>query len=440
PVAMPVPSGVRLLLVAAVLTAAPSLGAQERRVLDRIVAVVGTRPILLSQLEVQMVQLRAQGVEVPDDSAGREAVLRDLLQQMIDEQLLVQQAERDTAIQVTDQEVQEAVERTFQNVRQQFGSETEFQTELRRAGFASAEEWRRHLADQQRRAILRDRLLETLRQQGKLRPIPPTDSAMRRFWEQNRRQLPRRPPVVSFRQIVVVPQPDSAARVRAYQRAESLVVALRRGADFAELARRFSDDTATRQQGGELGWFRRGVMVRNFELVAFSLRPGVVSDPVETEFGFHIIKVDRAQPAEVFARHILIAPEISPAQIEAARRLADSVHAALRRGASFDSLARRHSDPTEPKLAEDVPIAQLPPEYQEALSGATTPGLLPVFVVGRDSRRPRFVIFELLSRQEEGELTYEEMKARIRERLSQELAIQHYLQQLRSQTYVDVRL
>src|SRR3989454_4245235 len=147
-------------------------------------------------------------------------------------------------------------------------------------------------ADNQRRSILRDRLLDELRQKGKLRPIPPSESQLRTFWEQNRSQQSKRPASVSFRQIVIAPKPDSTAKARARQLAESLVVALRGGADFADVARRFSSDSGSREAGGELGWFRRGRMVKEFEDVAFRMRPGDISGVVETEFGYHIIQVE----------------------------------------------------------------------------------------------------------------------------------------------------
>src|SRR6184192_4922199 len=180
--------------------ARPGRGAGElasARPVDRIVAIVGSKPILASQVEEQLVLAQAQGMKIPTDSAGRDATRRQVLRQMVDEELLVQQAERDTTIKVTDQEVQDAVEQTVQNVRKQFTSIPEFQTQLRSAGFVSEEEWRRWLADQQRRAILQQRLIEGLKQKGKLRPIPPSDAEMRAFWEANRAQQAKRPAAIN---------------------------------------------------------------------------------------------------------------------------------------------------------------------------------------------------------------------------------------------------
>src|SRR5437868_14077869 len=244
------PTGVTVIVVAWVALVRAPAAAQGRaataHAVDRVVAVVGTKPILASQVEEQLVLAQSQGAKIPEDSAARDAARRQILSQMVDEELLVQQAERDTTIKVTDQEVQDAVEQTVQNVRKQFTSITEFQAQLRAAGFVSEEEWRRWLADQQRRSILQQRLIEGLKQKGKLRPIPPSDAEMHAFWEANRGQQPKRPAVISFRQIVIVPKPDSAASARALQLAESLVVALRRGANFADIAKEYSADSASR--------------------------------------------------------------------------------------------------------------------------------------------------------------------------------------------------
>ena len=411
--------------------------------LDRIVAIVGTRPILASQIDEEMVQQQAQGMTLPTDSAGRATLRRQMLDRLIELEILVQQAERDTSIKVTDQEVLDQVEQTYQNVRKQFSNENDFRDQIRQARFGSVEEWRRWLGDQQRRQLLAQRLIEAQRQKGKLRPIPPTEAQMREFWEQNKDQQPKRPATVSFRQIVIKPVPDSVARRKAYQHAESLMVELRHGADFAGAAKRFSNDSASAAQGGELGWFRRGVMVKEFEDVAFRLRPGEISPPVETSFGFHIINVERTQPAEILARHILITPVISEAQLALAKRLADSLHDVRARGSaavSFDSLAKLYGDPQEAKLAEDVALTDMPPEYQKVISADTTLGLKPVITEGAGTPRAKFVVLEVTARHAAGDLAFDDVKLRIRQSLSDQLAIRHFIDQLRRQIYIAIRL
>ncbi len=96
--------------------------------------------------------------------------------------------------------------------------------------------------------------------------------------------------------------------------AQEVLERAKAGEDFSELAKEYSDDPGSAPEGGELGWFGRGVMVTPFEDAAFALQPGEISDIVETQFGYHIILVDEIEEEEgetvrVNARHILIATE-----------------------------------------------------------------------------------------------------------------------------------
>jgi len=429
-------------LGAALVAATPVVRAQQPVPVDRIVAIVGAQTILNSQLEEELASAQASGQALPQDSAGRTALRRRILNSLVDMELMVQQAEHDTTVKVTEQEVQDAVEASVRNVRSRFPSETEYVRQLRLAGFGSAEEYRRWLTENQRRAILSQRLQENLRQKQLIKPIPPTDAQMRDFWEQYRGTPEKRPASVSFRQILIVPKPDSAARARALAIADSLLGVLRGGADFATTARALSADSATRDSGGSLGWFRRGTMVKPFEAAAFRLRPGELSPVVETNFGFHIIQVDRVQPAEVLARHILIAPVISPQQIARARALADSIHDVMARtaGAAFDTVARLYADEDAPKLVESVPMNAFGPEYQRLFAADTTLGLKPVVVIAEGSGRPQFSVIDVTKRLPEGDLSFDDVREQIRGRLSQDLGLQHYLDRLRRQTYIDIRL
>jgi len=217
-----------------------------------------------------------------------------------------------------------------------------------------------------------------------------------------------------------------------------LMVVIRNGANFTEVAKAYSADSATRSQGGELGWFRRGVMVKHFEETAFRLKPGQISDVVQTPFGYHIIQVERIQPAEIQARHILIQPRISPAQLEKTRHLADSVWKALAAGASLDELARRYADPDETVLREDVPVGELPPDYRKALAKDSVPGLVPPFELDANTARPKFAVVEVIKWAPEGELTFEDVKERVRSQLAQQLAVKQYISALRRTTYVAI--
>jgi peptidyl-prolyl cis-trans isomerase SurA len=410
-------------------------------VVDRVLAVVGNRPVLASQVDEELFSRQAQGVDLPTAPEQLNAVRREVVSSIVDEELLVQQAVRDTAIQVTDQEVADGVEQQVRKVRGNFTSEVDYRNELKKAGFQTPEEYRRWLTDQQRRAALQNRLIDGLRSSGKLKPVAPTEQEMRKFFEQQKGNLGSRPATISFRQIVVSPKPTPAAKARARAQADSIVLELRGGADFATAARRFSQDPGSREQGGSLNWFRRGVMVPEFERVAFSLKPGVVSDPVESPFGYHIIQVERTQPAEVQARHILLTPAIDSANVDSARTLAARLAALLAKGASFDSLQRIYHDPSGgEREADNVPADKLPEAYSKAIADADSGAMVPVFTLKGAGERDQFVVLQVTGRRSQGEIRYEDVKDRIRQQLGQELAIRRYIDQLRKTTYVEMRI
>lgn len=134
--------------------------------------------------------------------------------------------------------------------------------------------------------------------------IPPIDSIripdadLRKSYEKNRENY-RQEEQVRARHILIGTRGGQITDAKARARADSLRGAILRGADFADLAQRFSDDPGSGSQGGDLGFFARGRMVREFSDTSFALPVGRVSQPVKTQFGYHLIRVDEKKPAGI---------------------------------------------------------------------------------------------------------------------------------------------
>ncbi|GAC1682659.1 MAG: hypothetical protein NVS9B3_00340 [Gemmatimonadaceae bacterium] len=408
--------------------------------LDRVVAVVGDSVILASDIGTSLNQRRAQGLTLPTDSAGMSELTHKVLEELVDESVLLQRA-RVEKVEVNDADLASAVDKQLKEVRGRYPSEAEFREDLKRAGIGSAEEYRRTLLEQARRQELQAKLIQKLKQDGKLVSVGVTDSEVADFWERNKAAQPRRPAAVGFRQIVVAARPSEKARLVARIRADSLIAEIRRGGDFEQIAKRESQDSASRAMGGDLGWNRRGHMVPEFDRMMFALNPGEISPPVETTFGIHIIRVDRVQPAEVKARHILLRPAIDSADIVAARARADSVAAKWRAGASFDSLASRYHDPAEDRFIDLFERAKLPVSYATAFGSHAAGDILAPFRI-EDQRRglPKFVVAQITQVQPEGDYTLADRRSEIRAYLAQLRGYRRLVEGLRKATYVSIRL
>jgi peptidyl-prolyl cis-trans isomerase SurA len=448
---MPLRQTTRAVLLAALVAAAGrpaaaqvtddfALQGDTTLIVDRIVAVVGNQPILGSQVEEQFFTvLSGQGAPTLASASDSLALRRRILEDMINEEILVQEALRDTAVKVTEQEVNEAVNQRLTSLRGQFTSEVDYRRELQNAGFQTPDEFRRYLADQHRRRFLRTRLVERLKAMEVIREVSPTERELREFFEKNRAEMGQRPAAISFRQIVVAPQATSDAKQRSFMLADSIARALRTGGDFATAARRFSQDSGSAVQGGDLGWQRRGAFERPFDEVVFRLRPGVISDPVETVFGYHVIQVERVQPTEVQARHILIIPETTPENLDSARVRADSVAAWAKAGTSFDSLQQLYHDPAEEREAISVPMEALPPTYTQTLATADSGAVVGPFPLPGPGGRAKFAILKVTQRRAAGTASFADVQEQLRTHLAESMAMERYVDRLRASTYVDIR-
>ena len=413
------------------------MGSDDR--VDRIAAVAGDSVILVSEIEERLLQLQAQGVDIPDNPAARNTLRRDVLETMINELLIVQAAIQDTTIAVDENRVDEIVEQDLEQRIRSFGSEQAMRRALASQGM-TVSAFRDMLRTDARRQQLQSQYMGRQRQSAA--SIAVDEDEMRQYFRENRGRLGSRPATVTFEQVVVRPRAADSAAAGARAAAEALLDSLRTGTEFEELARRHSDDPGTRQQGGDLGWFRRGQMVPAFEDVVFSLREGGVSDVVETRFGYHIIQVERARGPERRARHILVTPDITEEDLEAARQRARELEAQLEAGASMDSLQAEIGGSEEEPDSLTVPrdqLGQLPPGYQSVLRAAEPGDVLGPVEWGSGAQL-NLAVLKVSEVQEGGDFTFEDVQPQIRQRLQEEKLLDRIFAELREQSHVEIRM
>lgn len=228
---------------------------------------------------VKVLEARAGG-QVPAER--RDEILRGVLDQLVTYHVLAQEAHKRN-LDATDQELQQRVA----EVRQQFPSEQAFATALKQRG----------MTPQQFQADTRnDITVNKLMQAEAATATLVGEPDAKEFYDKNPDKFKQPEQVRASHIFKRIPQgADPAAKARIRASLEPVLKQVHAGGDFADLAKKHSEDGSA-QAGGDLNFFGPGQMVPEFEKVAFQLKPGETSDIVESQFGFHIIKVTDRRP------------------------------------------------------------------------------------------------------------------------------------------------
>ncbi|MGC8595353.1 MAG: peptidylprolyl isomerase [Candidatus Kryptoniota bacterium] len=348
----------KILLVIFIFSLQLSAGySQMKPVLDKIVAVVGNEIILKSELDYQVQLVAYQNKLNPDDAVLRQKVL----DAMINDKLILAQAVLDS-ITVTDDEVSRQLDQRIQSLIKQVGSEKR----LEELYGMSISKIKREFRSEMKKQLL----IEKLKQQ-KFGDLKVSDADVRNFYETYKDSLPEVPEQVTLSQIFIMSKPSAKAKKEAYDLAERILDSLKAGADFATMAKRYSQDAATSASGGDLGWVKRGQFVPEFEQAVFALKPGEISGIVETQFGFHIIQLLERRGELVHPRHILIQIPHLASDDDSIITLLDTLRARALRGESFAALARKYSeDPDTKDLGGDMgtlEVTQLEPSFLQTV-------------------------------------------------------------------------
>jgi peptidyl-prolyl cis-trans isomerase SurA len=402
-------------------------------VVERVVAVVGDSVVLLTEVEEFLLSMEARGWSRPTGPAELLEAQREVLEQLINQQVILQEASKDSLLAVTEEELEDRVQQEIDGQVRQFGTLGRLQQALAEQNMTMA------VYREQRKNLIRSQLLQErfFAKGGQSETdIIVTDEEARAYFDENQELFPRRPPSIRFENVQLLPEPSDSAKAEALAEADSVRELLADGGDFEELARRFSDGPSA-ESGGELGWMREdGSFVEAFEEVAFLTPPGLIGPPVETQFGYHLILVERVRGGERRVRHILIQPGITASDIDANDARAESFAARLRAGETMADLG------LEPDTA-DLPIEQI---AQASQSFAATIQLAQVGeVVGpvtiEDARTENgWTLARVLDKTPGGVPEFLGFRDLVVERLTNQRLTERVVERLRSQAHVDIRL
>jgi len=303
--------------------------------IDKIVAVVGDKVILFSEVEAQTLQIQAQEGIV--DSSIKCNVLED----MIIQKLLLNQAEKDS-VEVTDSQVDGELDKKIRNIIAQTGSVEAFEEYMGKSILQIKEELREKIREQ----------LIVQQMQGKIvGDVKVTPSEVKAYFDKiPKDSLPYIESEVQIGQILKKPPVNEAEKLRVRKEISDIRQKILDGRSFCSMAAIYSEDVGSAPKCGELGFVNRGELVPEFEAVAFGLKGNEISDVVESLYGFHIIQLIERRGETINVRHILISPKPSGVDLEKGRLKLDSLSQMIRKGnITFEEAALKFSDDADTK-------------------------------------------------------------------------------------------
>ena len=299
-------------------------------VVDKTVAIVGGEMISLSEIESQVQAMRAQGM------ASDRNMRCEILENMMQTKLLISQARVDS-LTVNQDNVAASLDQYVAQMLTQAGGEDELVEYLGKPLYKLRQEWRQQLEEQ---------TLAQQEQQEIARSIPElTPYDVKQYLDTvDVAELPVVPIKYQMSQICVYPDREAAA-IAVKERLLDIRERIINGERFATLARLYSEDPGSSRKGGELGMASKSIFWPAFSDAAMSLKPGTISQIVETPDGFHIIEVLEKKGDMFNARHILIRPSYTAEDQEKAFKRLDSLRTAILDSTiTFEMAARFYSE------------------------------------------------------------------------------------------------
>ena len=277
-----------------------------RQKIDGVIATVGDYIILDSDIDKSFLELSSQGASVKDITRCQ------MLGKLLEDKLYAHQAVQDS-IKVTDAEVKGMMEERLNYMVEQIGSIEKVVQYYKKD---NEEEFKTYFFD-----ILKENKLTSEMQKKIVDAVEITPEEVRNFFKSiPKEELPQFGAEMEVAQIVVTPKVSEADKQKVIDKLNGFKKEIQEGgSSFATKAVLYSEDPGSRSSGGFYKMTRKTPFVKEFKDVAFALKEGEISAPFETEFGFHIIYVEKIKGQELELRHILLAPKVTEASLTEAK-------------------------------------------------------------------------------------------------------------------------
>ncbi|MBQ4306807.1 MAG: peptidylprolyl isomerase [Bacteroidales bacterium] len=319
----------KITLVAVFAALGFAASAQKYQVVDKIVAVVGNEMISLSSLEEQVQMLTAQGM------LNTRNARCEVLEQILESKLFLMQARLDS-LSVNEDMVEAALSQHVDGIRRTFGSDEKVEEYFRKPLYKLRQNWRQQVTEQNLTQQEQSQIA------GRIPEVTPGD--VKHYIDTvDKADLPVVPVKYQLSQICIYPDRE-AANFAVREKLLELRERVMNGEKFTTLARIYSEDPGTALRGGELGMAPKSMYWPVFSDAAMSLKPGNISQIVETPDGFHIIEVIDKKGDMFNARHILMKPKYTDEDREKAFKTLDSLRTEIQaKAVSFELAAAFYS-------------------------------------------------------------------------------------------------
>lgn len=401
---------------------------------DRVMAIVGNNIITESDFQYQ-VQLYARQNQLTEISPY---LAQQIFQSLLTSKIILAKAEQDSII-VTEDELNRELDSRIKNLIGQVGSQERLE-EVYGMSLSKI----RILLKEDLQKNLKIEKLKRIRFQGGIRA---SDKDVRDFFETYKDSLPEVSEEFELAHIILERKISDAEKNEAKRIAELILDSIKQGSDFSDLAMRNSGDSLSAIQGGDLGYSKKGTFVKEFEEAVFTLQPGEVSEVVETQFGYHIIKLTERQGDKVRVQHILIKfPRFESSDFETIKFLKDLKLKIENGEMTFDDAAKEYSEDEGTKLKGGyigkIPEDQIDSNNVVILRGLSIGQISDPVRVGADQSYG-YEIFKLINIFPPHKLNIDEDYDRIKsftEAYKESKEMEKWINEIKESVYVDIKM